>query len=320
MSEPEPSAQNDWISLDLEEDERQITWPKIDDGTEIVRYIRLSTLFLHLSDRAFIPNLRCLRGLDPWEGQLSMELNLPTFQAHLRALLARFADFLRGEAIFPATHPRPPLPPDLVDFSVRVQRWLAELAKRRAIWCWNLFDGHSNALWQLYGQRGVAIHSTVGLVKTALSRCAPFRALVAPIRYALPSRFLTAAETFDPSQKATWPPWFMRPYLYKLNGYRYERELRFVFGVHPTLSKEASGIIAELDAKTLIQKLSISPDTAADEAEVIQDLFSRFKAGDLALHYPTKHDELWKLRFELVSGSPFTMADDYPELFPDLDF
>ena len=60
------------------------------------------------------------------------------------------------------------------------RRWLDELAKRRTVWCWNVFDGPSNAMWHLYGSRGVAIRSTVGDVKKALANSGCVRRLIAP--------------------------------------------------------------------------------------------------------------------------------------------
>jgi len=87
------------------------------------------------------------------------------FRTFFGSLFERYADFLRGRAVFPATHPIPTLPQKQLDFSVRVSRRLNELARRRAVWCWNLFDAPSNAMWHVYGSKGVAIRSTVGHVR-----------------------------------------------------------------------------------------------------------------------------------------------------------
>src|SRR5260370_951933 len=73
------------------------------------------------------------------------------------------------------------------------------------------------------------------------------RRLIAPVRYAPPSDLLLAAKNFDPIFKATWPSWLMRPYLSKLPGYRYEQEIRFVFGAHPAITKEANGVLIKID-------------------------------------------------------------------------
>jgi hypothetical protein len=52
-----------------------------------------------------------------------------------------------------------------------------------AFWCWNKFRNYSNALWHLYGDRGVAVTSTVGKVKAALVNAGAARGIVAPIAY-----------------------------------------------------------------------------------------------------------------------------------------
>jgi hypothetical protein len=320
MSESTPSDQNRWLVSDLNQEERTITRKAITDETEIVRYVQLSTLFLYLSDRAFIPSLHCLRGLDPFEGQGWWAVGIPAFQSFFGSLFERFAEFLRGRAVFPATHPIPPIPQELLDFSVRVSRWLDELAKRRTVWCWNLFDGPSNAMWHRYGSRGVAIRSTVGHVKQALLNSGCVRRLIAPVRYAPPSDLLVAAQNFDPIFKATWPSWLMRPYLSKLPGYRYEQEIRYVFGAHPAITKEANGALIKIDGKILVQDILTSEQIPEDEADLIRDLLAKIKAGELqSPEYPAKHQDLWNRRLALVQSSPFTAQDDYPELFPDLD-
>ena len=320
MNNQAQSDQNRWLVSDLNEEERTLTRSKIGDATEIVRYVRLSTLFLYLSDRAFIPSLNCLRGLDPFGGRGWWAANVPVFQDFFGSLFHRFAEFLHGKTVFPSTHPIPAIPQELLDFSVRSSRWLDELAKRRAVWCWNLFDGPSNAMWHLYGSRGVAIRSTVGYVKNALATSAGVRRLIAPVRYGPPSDLLVAAQNFDPLSKATWPSWLFRPYLSKLPSYRYEQEMRFVFGAHPAITKEANGVLIKIDGKTLVQDVLMSEEIPKDEADLIRNLLAKIKAGELPRpEYPANHQDLWNRQLALVQGSPFTVQDDYPELFPDLD-
>jgi hypothetical protein len=95
----------------------------------------------------------------------------------------------------------------------RISHWLDELARRRAVWCWNLFEGESNAMWHLYGSKGVAIKSTVGVLKKALANSGCARRLIAPVRCVGPSEAEahTADENFEPQNKASWPFWLMRP-------------------------------------------------------------------------------------------------------------
>ena len=72
-SESTQSDQSKWLVADLNPEERKFEVPDLTDATPIVRYVRLSTLFLYLSDRAFIPSLECLRGLDRKEAQADFE-------------------------------------------------------------------------------------------------------------------------------------------------------------------------------------------------------------------------------------------------------
>jgi hypothetical protein len=45
---------------------------------------------------------------------------------------------------------------------VNFRKYVDELATERCVWCWNEFTNYSDALWRLYGDRGLAITSTVG--------------------------------------------------------------------------------------------------------------------------------------------------------------
>jgi hypothetical protein len=73
-----------WKKLDLDPEERTIIRKEITDNTSIVRYVLLSTLFLYLSNHAFIPSLRLLKDLDPLDGELLYQVNVPEFQENLK--------------------------------------------------------------------------------------------------------------------------------------------------------------------------------------------------------------------------------------------
>jgi len=131
------------------------------------------------------------------------------------------------------------------------------------------FEGESNAMWHLYGSKGVAIRSTLGELKKAIANPGSARRLIAPVRYRAPSTAdaLKVDANFDPKNKTSWPFWLMRPYLFKHQAYRYEQAIRFFFGIHPEVSKEANGVLVELDCKTLIEDVSVLtlfPETRHD--------------------------------------------------------
>ena len=79
--------QNQWVVSDLEYDVRTQERPPISDKTEIVRYVRLSTFLLYLTNRAFIPSLRLLQSLDPLEGRLPEKVFEPGYGRQLESIL-----------------------------------------------------------------------------------------------------------------------------------------------------------------------------------------------------------------------------------------
>jgi len=328
MSKPTKSAQNKWIVSDLEQDDRTTTRRELTNGTEIVRYVRLSTLFHYLSGRAFIPSLRLLRNLDPQEGLLAKEVYFPAYGPHhLRDLLSQHQDWLSKQARGPKVRPKPEQELNAVELRFLAEVWLDELARRRSIWCWNIYEGDSNALWALYGSRGVAIHSTVGGVKSALEKLGPFRCLVAPVRYAIARRMFFQNENARPTREMIHGANVLRPYLFKNRAYRYEEEVRFIFGTHPDLVyedttnlKSKKGIVVEIDPRPLVQLISVSPEIPPDEAELVANLSEQIQNGQLPRpQYSSKRAEEWRMRFFAVGGTPFTMEDAPPGLFPDLD-
>jgi len=67
--------------------------------------------------------------------------------------------------------------------------WVEQLSIRRCIWCWNKQTVQSHALWKIYGQRGVALVSTVRDVKQAVTKAGSLRAIVSPVSYSIPPAF-----------------------------------------------------------------------------------------------------------------------------------
>jgi hypothetical protein len=313
MSEPTQAGQSEWLVADLNEQERKFERLPLTDRTPIVRYVKLSTLFLYLSDRAFIPSLQCLQRIDSLEGKLVVPA-MPRIQEFLDSAFGRAKEYFWDDtAVMKWLYPT-----EEEKKAMRAARWMDGLAERRAVWCWNLFEGESNAMWHLYGDKGVAIKSTIGHLKGALANSGCARRLMAPIRYGGPSAadVSEADANFDPQSKATWPFWLMRPYLFKNQSYRYEQEIRFVFGIHREFAR-ASGVLIELDGKTLIQDVLFSDSIQKDEAQIILELFEKIRKGEMPSPvYPPGQRDLWQRNYNIIF--PFTSQDDHPELFPDL--
>ena len=73
------SRQSWWIVADLDQEDRTTTRPELSDDIRIVRYVRLSTLFLYLSGHAFVPSLRLLQNLKPQERSLTGGIYFPGY-------------------------------------------------------------------------------------------------------------------------------------------------------------------------------------------------------------------------------------------------
>jgi len=114
--------------------------------------------------------------------------------------------------------------------------WVEQLSIRRCIWCWNKQTVQSHALWKIYGQRGVALVSTVRDVKQAVTKAGSLRAIVSPVSYSIPPAFFfddVVRTSFEMTQFEMAQFKMLReenlpfPYLFKHGGYKYEEEVRF---------------------------------------------------------------------------------------------
>jgi len=294
--------------------------PIIDDNTKIVRYMKLSTFLLLLADRVFLPSLQCLqRGDDKLEGLVPQTI-WRRYGHNIALVTTAFEDWLLKQSSRPKIIREEGKEDNSATLQFLAKVWLEQLSIRRCVWCWNLNTGQSQALWKLYGQRGAAVSTTVGAVRRAFGKVGPVRGIVSPVQYWIPRRY--SGGEADDAQMMIRRGNKRFPYLYKDAGYRHENELRFVFGVHPDLLSEASGIITEIDGRSLIKDIEvdlwISPDVPRDEDVIIKRLAGDVLAGAHPPLYPKNLDEERLARYKAVGGNPFTMDDEPVGLFADL--
>jgi hypothetical protein len=110
-------------------------------------------------------------------------------------------------------------------------------------------------MWKLYGQRGVAIRSTVGDIRRALTQ-AGAEGLVAPVKY------ITQGVPRTPDQKDGFsamlaPKYLSQPYLFKDAGFRFEEEVRFVLRVNPAVTNRANGALLDIAATDIYERKKI---------------------------------------------------------------
>src|SRR5258708_35524155 len=107
----------------------------VPDETRIVRYMKLSTLLMLLYGRVFLPNLRKLQDIDAHEGRLPSYLFGKYYGHHLRDILEPHENWLLGRAEGPGVPKEPGNSRNYAYFRFLADIWLAELGKRRCVWC-----------------------------------------------------------------------------------------------------------------------------------------------------------------------------------------
>jgi hypothetical protein len=280
--------------------ERPIPSP-ITDDTPLIRYMKLETfLLLLLGDQMFIPTVKLLQQADRTEGLV------PLFRgsAHeISSILDQHEEWLLKKAGNPNVS-------SIEDENVRrihtnalaEEAWRHELAKRRCVSCWNRSEKQINFMWRIYGDRGVAVYSTVGRIRGALAD-AGAKGIVSPVLY-IPTEDTIPRPDYDLLNQN-----YGRPYLFKDWSYSPEQEVRFVFEVDPRQAEALNGVLVKVRGKTIIDKVYFSQQLPSSEksnleAFVYEQRFSRgfFQPG------------------EEPSPRPLTVESDLPPgIFPDLD-
>ncbi len=156
----------------------------INSDTRVMRYMKLSTFLLLLDGGLFIPTIRLLQTGDRLESRVPKALLRPNYGRKMRPIVEPHEQLLLRTTRGPKV-----LRPEGSEHSgttllFLAERWLHELALRRCVWCWNQSTDDLYALWKLYGERGVAVLSTVGRIRNALEKAGAREGIVAPVRYA----------------------------------------------------------------------------------------------------------------------------------------
>jgi hypothetical protein len=196
------------------------------------------------------------------------------------------------------------------------ETWLYELGQRRLVWCWNRWTYEQHAMWRFYGQRGVAIHSTVGRIRR-VSAGAGACGCVSPVKYVyqgVPRR----AEQEDAFLTMLVPKYLFHPYLFKDAGFRFEEEVRFILHTNPAVTSRLKGallVIAPTDIFTG-SRFDVSEELPDSEQGLIHLIGYDFLDNGLTLpSFPVSSSGL----FGLAPLNPFIDEPDLPtDIFPDL--
>jgi hypothetical protein len=247
------------------------------DFAPITRYMRLTTFLMLLEGRLFLPTLATLRKGDPLESNIPATTYFrfetlfdPIFDPATRIwLLAKMQKWMRDYVSLNQGNA-----PNLTG-TYYVRTWIDQLARRRCVWCWYDSTVESMAQWKIYGEAGVAVESTPGMVRDALNGKIESLTSMGKILY-LP------ADGLDNDERLVTPPLKTRPYYVKSIAYRYEQEVRFVAEINPDncSSDELGGFIIEaIDPAKLIKRVIISPHIYPSEATQIKSLIGKLLKG-----------------------------------------
>jgi hypothetical protein len=172
-------------------------------------------------------------------------------------------------------------------------------------------------MWKLYGQRGVAVSSTVGKIRKALESRGVRQGIVSPVRYVrLPSfeKEDVSAE-FGLLDPANLP----RPYLFKDSGFRFEEEIRFVFEANPIATDLLGGAIFNIAAQSIICDFDVSREIPEAERRCIQ-LLAKERLNGPAKPRSPDYEAAFPDEALFPHLEPFLPEPDLPPgIFPDLD-
>lgn len=281
-------------------------WPSdsdpITNDTPLIRYMKLETfLLLLLGDQIFIPTLELLQQADRSEGHVPFMRASP-YHERMWSILGPHKEWLLKAAKNPEIPPVEDKVRELHERALVEQSWRKELAMRRCVSCWNRSTEQINFMWRIYGDRGVAVFSTVGRIREALAD-AGAEGIVSPVLY------IPCDDTIPRSDFNLLNQNCERAYLFKDSSYRPEQEVRFVLKVDPLQAGISNGILIKAPAKIIIDRVYLSPQIPSAEEWNIKELVYE-KRFSRSFFSPGKKPTPASLAVE---------SDLLPGIFPDLD-
>ena len=241
------------------------------DHLPLWRYMKLQTLFLLMEGISFFPSIAKLRSGDPLEGDLHPDaiwLSDALAKLHGAPASNELDDWLVSQASdserdYQDKNKNDPTANTLFLTS----KYLRELAKRRAVWCWFASDIESAGMWSIYGRGGVAVGTTLGALKKSLPSTRHFQ--ISRIRYA--GRGRASFTQFNPEAPEDIP-YIHRPHFVKGMEYKHEQEVRVATFCH---GQKNGTTVRDIDADTLIREIVLSPIWKHREAKAVANLLQK---------------------------------------------
>ncbi len=233
------------------------------------RYMKLSTLVMLLEGKAWLPSIASLQAMDPLEGNLGDDFYQDLWDELDRQGLRDETEEWLYNSLDPSMQRFLGINPGDPNLSGRVlgEAFSGLLARRRAAWCWFRSDLESAGMWSVYGNRGIAVRTSIDQLGSSLPP--EKEKTLGDIIYV--DRRPCARKSLQRLIREQ-PEALLRPYFLKAAEYEHEGEVRLV--AH--CPDGAAGVlIAGIDVMNLINEVVISPLLPLEEAESIKSCLSK---------------------------------------------
>ncbi|MFM2295165.1 MAG: hypothetical protein RLZZ350_1578 [Verrucomicrobiota bacterium] len=250
----------------------------LNENAEVWRYVPLRTLFSYLNGLVFIPSVAKLRAGDPFEGQFYEDIAWfnTAFSSHyekdtkameewmLKVLCSEYdRHFIEINRDYPNAREEK-LRKHYFDF----------IRRTRFAWCWFQSYQESAAMWNTYGNQGVAIKSTVGKI------CEVFEKTTRDFIYGRMTYvdYRSGVSTeFNPERSSDYRL-LLRPFFLKRMEYKSEQEVRFVTS-GPERDERGGILLENIQPQDWISEIRLWPGLKDDEAESIIKAVTYFIPG-----------------------------------------
>ena len=240
----------------------------------IWRYMKLSTFLLLLDGKAWLPSIANLQSMDPLEGRLGDD-----FYIELCSELARQVDWNETEkwlreslsAHVKTEIQRKDGDPNYASKFI-AKAYTDSLASRRVAWCWFKSVIESAAMWHQYGNRGIAVKTTVD--QLASSFTAGKEINIQEMTYV--NRDSQSSDSIKQLIQKQ-PDLLLRPFFLKAAEYLHEGEVRLVAHCPP----RAAGLLVEgIKWRKMVNEIIISPLVPIDESESLKSSLKKVIQSD----------------------------------------
>ena len=239
---------------------------KLEGDISLWRYMKLSTLMLLLDGKAFFPSITTLKKQDPFEGELHCDAEwLMTALRHVENPNQTLPthDWLFQQCT-PQEQNNQLLNKDNPQYNTTFFKncYIREINKRRSAWCW--FEGHfeSYLMWSTYGDRGIAVKTSLRKLQESLPSDDFFQ--IGKIYYVDSTN--SSPKSYHP-ESVQGKARLLYPYFVKSIEYEHEKEWRILTDCYPS---DEGQMIEGIDFRNLIQEIRISPLIPHAEAKIIE--------------------------------------------------